>query len=399
MEPLRGGALASPPPQVKKALAAYPDTSAALRMGAALRPGPTGSLARPLRHGIVEPGIWENAAAASAATVNSLTAKEAARSSTRLGRSIRSASACPAPPAAIASPARPALPIPELFGMYNAASMFDTRKGTSGWYKAQYLSSGHGADSCIRCGECLAKCPQGIAIPDRLEEAHAYLTGIGRAMDDSLRSTLEFEIHGYDCGYGGPLRAFALVNFLQEAAGENATRLGFGMEDLHAKGWTWMLSRLDLRADELPRDGERVLVRTWPAGTRRLFALRDIEMLGPDGRRLVRAVYAYLIVDIAARRLLRPESVFGPSPPASGRSPSRARLRLRRTRGRRVEFRLRATRPGPAPGPQRPRQQRPFGELARRRGGRGRVAPLRPQGGVPGRGLGRRRTRSDARRR
>jgi len=134
-------------------------------------------------------------------------------------------------------------------------------------------------------------------------------------MDDSLRSTLEFGIRGYDCGYGGPLRAFALVNFLQEAAGENADRLGFGMEDLHARGWTWMLSRLDLRADELPRDGDRVLVRTWPAGTRKLFALRDIEMLGPDGRSLVRAVYAYLIVDIAARRPLRPESVFGPLAP------------------------------------------------------------------------------------
>ena len=134
-------------------------------------------------------------------------------------------------------------------------------------------------------------------------------------MSDALHSTLEFDIHGYDCGYGGPLRAFALVNFLQEAAGENATRLGFGMADLHARGWTWMLSRLDLRVDELPRDGEKVFVRTWPAGTRKLFAYRDIAMAGADGRSLVRAVYAYLIVDIAARRPLRPESVFGPVPP------------------------------------------------------------------------------------
>ena len=137
-------------------------------------------------------------------------------------------------------------------------------------------------------------------------------------MSDALHSTLEFEIHGFDCGYGGPLRAFALVNFLQEAAGVNATRLGFGMDDLHAKGWTWMLSRLDLRVDELPKDGERVFVRTWPAGMHRLFAYRDIAMSGADGRSLVRAVYAYLIVDIAARRPLRPESVFGPVPPHPG---------------------------------------------------------------------------------
>jgi medium-chain acyl-[acyl-carrier-protein] hydrolase len=137
-------------------------------------------------------------------------------------------------------------------------------------------------------------------------------------MNDALVSTIDFDVRGFDCGYGGFLRAFALVNFLQEAAGENATRLGFGMDELRAAGRTWMLSRLDLRVDELPRDGERVRVRTWPAGTRKLFALRDLALLGSDGRSLVRAVYAYLIVDIAARRPLRPESVFGPDAPDPG---------------------------------------------------------------------------------
>ena len=137
-------------------------------------------------------------------------------------------------------------------------------------------------------------------------------------MNEGLFSELEFDVHGFDCGYGGPLRAFALANFLQEAAGASAARLGFGMEDLHAKGRTWMLSRLDLRVDELPREGARVVVRTWPAGTRRLFAFREFSMCGSDGRSLVRAVYAYLIVDIAARRPLRPESVFGADTPDAG---------------------------------------------------------------------------------
>ena len=130
-------------------------------------------------------------------------------------------------------------------------------------------------------------------------------------MDGSFVSELEFRVHGFDCGYGGPLRPFAMANFLQEAAGDNAALHGFGMGDLQARGWTWMLSRLDLRVDAPPRDGDSVRVRTWPAGTRKLFAYRDIEMLGEGGRSLVRAVYAYLVVDLAARRPLRPESVFG----------------------------------------------------------------------------------------
>jgi medium-chain acyl-[acyl-carrier-protein] hydrolase len=138
------------------------------------------------------------------------------------------------------------------------------------------------------------------------------------AMNETRISNLVFEVHGFDCGYGGPLGILAIANFLQESAGINAEKLGFGMEAMDARGRTWMLSRLDLRVDELPREGERVLVATWPAETRKLFALRDFVMRGADGRSIVRAVYAYLVVDLAARRPLRPESVFGSDAPSAG---------------------------------------------------------------------------------
>jgi hypothetical protein len=36
------------------------------------------------------------------------------------------------------------------------------------------------ASLCIRCGACLDKCPQGIAIPDELEKVHAVLGRWGR---------------------------------------------------------------------------------------------------------------------------------------------------------------------------------------------------------------------------
>lgn len=119
-----------------------------------------------------------------------------------------------------------------------------------------------------------------------------------------------YSVHGFDCGYGSGFRILSLANFLQEAAGLSASELGIGMESLQAGGRTWMLSRLDLRVDALPVEGDRVTVRTWPAGTERLFALRDLVMLDAAGTPFVRAVYAYLVVDLAARRPLRPERVL-----------------------------------------------------------------------------------------
>ena len=118
---------------------------------------------------------------------------------------------------------------------------------------------------------------------------------------------VEYEVRGFDCGYGGPLRPLSMANFLQEAAAGHAYELGFGIDDMRSSGQTWMLAKIDLRVDRLPHEGERVRARTWPSGLDRLLALRDILLETVEGESLVRAVYAYLVVDIEARRPLRPE--------------------------------------------------------------------------------------------
>ncbi len=122
---------------------------------------------------------------------------------------------------------------------------------------------------------------------------------------------LQFAIRGYDCGYGGSFRPLALANLFQEAASVNADALGFGAADMDARKLTWMLSRLDIRVEREPHEGERVAVRTWPAGFERLFALRDFELIGEGSDKpIARASYAYLVVDLQARRPLRAQNVI-----------------------------------------------------------------------------------------
>ena len=122
---------------------------------------------------------------------------------------------------------------------------------------------------------------------------------------------IPFTIHGFDCGYGGALRPLALANIFQEAATINANHLGFGAAGMGAKNQTWMLSRLDIRVDREPRENEKVVARTWPAGFERLFARRDFELLGEDSSQpIARAAYAYLVIDLEARRPLRPQNAI-----------------------------------------------------------------------------------------
>ena len=39
----------------------------------------------------------------------------------------------------------------------------------------QWIREEERADCCLQCGECEAKCPQGIEIMDWLEKAHDFL--------------------------------------------------------------------------------------------------------------------------------------------------------------------------------------------------------------------------------
>jgi predicted aldo/keto reductase-like oxidoreductase len=65
--------------------------------------------------------------------------------------------------------------IPDILNLFNAAAMFESKQNPRFVYQHYFLGDGAGADQCTKCGECLPKCPQSIAIPDRLEEAHAFL--------------------------------------------------------------------------------------------------------------------------------------------------------------------------------------------------------------------------------
>jgi acyl-ACP thioesterase len=119
--------------------------------------------------------------------------------------------------------------------------------------------------------------------------------------------SMERTVRGHDCGYGGPLRVLPLINYFHEAAWHHAITLGLGIGHLQDVGRTWMLSRLEVRIDAPPHAGDRVTVTTWPTGLERIFAMRDFAMHAADGRTLARAVYAYLIVDLATRRPVRPD--------------------------------------------------------------------------------------------
>jgi medium-chain acyl-[acyl-carrier-protein] hydrolase len=119
-----------------------------------------------------------------------------------------------------------------------------------------------------------------------------------------------YKIPVYDIGFNGKLSPFALFNFLQDIASEHAVLLKFGKDDLNKENRFWVLSRIAAQIQTWPGWEETVIVKTWPRGTEKLFALRDYEVTYPDGRIVALASSSWLVVDLTTRRVQRPDSVL-----------------------------------------------------------------------------------------
>lgn len=122
---------------------------------------------------------------------------------------------------------------------------------------------------------------------------------------------LTYRVRSYETGVRNRLSLPSVCNYLQEAAGEHAEKLGFGILELQQRGISWMLARLHLK---LARDvpwGADVKVVTWPSGLKgRLVALRDFRLFAADGDPILEGVSEWLTVDLAAQRIVRPSEDF-----------------------------------------------------------------------------------------
>ncbi|GHV87110.1 acyl-ACP thioesterase [Spirochaetia bacterium] len=110
------------------------------------------------------------------------------------------------------------------------------------------------------------------------------------------------------------LTAAATFDFFQEAAINHAEQLGVGREALVKTGQVWVLSRISVRWDRRPKWQEEVIVRSWPRGWEKLFALRDYDIRDAKDRPIVRGRSGWIVLDMEKRRPLRPQTVMANLP-------------------------------------------------------------------------------------
>jgi acyl-ACP thioesterase len=115
-----------------------------------------------------------------------------------------------------------------------------------------------------------------------------------------------YAVHGVDADAFGLVSIPSLAGYLQESAARHAEALGVGEAALRARGLAWVLRRLRLEVLRPPARGEEIEVETWPSGVERLAAQRDFR-IRVAGAEAARARTAWLVMDLATRRPVRPD--------------------------------------------------------------------------------------------
>jgi medium-chain acyl-[acyl-carrier-protein] hydrolase len=119
-----------------------------------------------------------------------------------------------------------------------------------------------------------------------------------------------FAIRGTDTDWRDRLHLFSLFSFMQESAYANAEAGGLGSSFLDRQGFCWMLIRISVRMNSLPKWGETLTVKTWSRGCRKLTFLRDYEFFSSAGEQIGSASSEWLIGSSVDHRPQRPDSIL-----------------------------------------------------------------------------------------
>jgi acyl-ACP thioesterase len=117
----------------------------------------------------------------------------------------------------------------------------------------------------------------------------------------------EYWVHVYETGPDGRVNLQSLFNFMQDIAAEHAIKLGYGRDDLLRRNHFWVLSRMFARLAGWPSWEDSIIVKTWPSGIDRLFAVRNYDLKYPDGRYIGSASSSWLIIDRTTKKIQRPD--------------------------------------------------------------------------------------------
>lgn len=96
-----------------------------------------------------------------------------------------------------------------------------------------------------------------------------------------------------------------LFDMVLEMGNLQSEAVGMPYDELLRRGVTWMLYRIKVKINRLPKAKEKVVMRTWVSTLHRLRTKREVSFYTEDGETLIDTTTEWLVVDIKKNRAIR----------------------------------------------------------------------------------------------
>ena len=111
-----------------------------------------------------------------------------------------------------------------------------------------------------------------------------------------------FVAEPFHVDFTGRLTMSVLGNHLLNCAGFRAADRGFGIATLNDYHFTWVLSRLAIELERMPRQYEKFTIQTWIEDVYRLFTNRNFAILDEHGNPLGYARSIWAMISLETRK-------------------------------------------------------------------------------------------------
>ena len=97
----------------------------------------------------------------------------------------------------------------------------------------------------------------------------------------------------------------AAFGILGDAAGRDASRRGWGYDELAERNQAWVLIRAKMLINRQPVWGDHIILRTWPKLMEGVVAYRDFQILDIQRNILIAGSTAWTLMDLSSRKPVR----------------------------------------------------------------------------------------------
>ena len=121
-------------------------------------------------------------------------------------------------------------------------------------------------------------------------------------MNDNKIGTYKFVAEPFHVDFTGRLTMGVLGNHLLNCAGFHASERGFGIAEINENHYTWVLSRLAIELEDMPRQYEDFSIQSWIENVYRLFTDRNFELVNKDGKTIGYARSVWAMISMETRK-------------------------------------------------------------------------------------------------